>query len=705
MKNQFSYFNNLKLWLQQDGRYPAVLFIIYLICIFIVNPIGDFPLNDDWSYGINAKALTIENKIFFHDWGAMTLIAHTFWGAIFCKIFGFSFTVLRVSTLVLGWGALMACYHFFQEGGMSKKHAFGGTLLLYFNTFFFVNTFTYMTEVPFLCFFLWAAYFSLKSINGKGTYNIIFATFFSIIAILIRQHAILVPLAFFFTYIIKNKLSLKTVIQSVTPLILTYGSMHIFVKWREAKFGLSKNFGKSKQLIENITNGELQQTLEFDIHIFFELWGLFLIPLLLIILIYFWKKTPLFVKIITTFLALIMSYPYSKIYHWGLLGNTFENLQIGPVSLKTFDKTTPPTMSQPDWENFLLIIFIVGVFLLLWILVQTFNILSFLKNKKSEFVNWSSVFAFTAAFGYFLFLILNSFQFDRYTLISFPFLILFLTPSKMDLKIPIVIRFFSILSFGIISIYNILATHDYLEWNRATWKGIDYGINEHQIPPAQLSANFEFRKQNDVKAWIHIGAEGLDYWNNTPQKYAIAFSPICKFNTIKTFPYTRYMPPRTDSIYLLKKEYLENYDTITCNFDTITSDGKHFVTNQEDIILQTNNAVVTNKTHSGKYAVMVNNTQEYGATFTLKNVFPCEKISISTWRYPADADNKMVVAAESGWLQNADRIATKENNGWEKLIQDINIPHDFKGDELSIYFYNPSENKVWFDDLTIIRMK
>jgi hypothetical protein len=193
--------------------FPFYLSIIWLICIILVNPIGDFPLNDDWSYGRNAQVLALENKIFFDDWGAMTLIAHTMWGAFFCKVFGFSFTVLRFSTLVLGWLGLLVSYRFFQEGGMKKNHSFWATVLFAFNPFYFANSFTYMTEVPFMCFLMLAAFFSLKAINDKGQKNIFLAALFSIIATMIRQPGILVPIAFFITYIAKNKLSFKSLIK------------------------------------------------------------------------------------------------------------------------------------------------------------------------------------------------------------------------------------------------------------------------------------------------------------------------------------------------------------------------------------------------------------------------------------------------------------------------------------------------------------
>ena len=167
----------------------------------------------------------------------MTLIAHTIWGAFFCKIFGFSFTALRVSTLIVGWVGLLATFFFFREGGLEKKQAFWATLLIALNPLYLVLSFSYMTDVPFMCFVILSALFFLKFIHGKPNYHLVLATLFSIIATLIRQPGILLPLSFFFIYIIKNKTSLKSVIQSVTPLISTTTILILFTNWRKSNYG------------------------------------------------------------------------------------------------------------------------------------------------------------------------------------------------------------------------------------------------------------------------------------------------------------------------------------------------------------------------------------------------------------------------------------------------------------------------------------
>jgi hypothetical protein len=85
----------------QKQRYQIGLLLFWVLLILIINPIGDFPLNDDWCYGKSVKTLYEEGYLKLYNWGEMTLVGHVFYGYLFTKVFGFSFTVLRCSTLLL----------------------------------------------------------------------------------------------------------------------------------------------------------------------------------------------------------------------------------------------------------------------------------------------------------------------------------------------------------------------------------------------------------------------------------------------------------------------------------------------------------------------------------------------------------------------------------------------------------------------------
>ena len=695
--------------LKKYASYEVYLTLIWLLCILLVNPIGDFPLNDDWSYGLNTRALTLENKIEFHDWGAMTLIAHTMWGALFCKIFGFSFTVLRFSTLLLGWITLLTTFYLFQESKIKEKHAFGLTLLLLFNPFFFSLSFTYMTDVPFLCFVILSAYFFLKTINDKGNYNIIFAIVFSIIATLIRQPGILIPLAFLPVLLIKNKLSLSGIFQSVSPIIATYGSLYFFTVWRKANFGLSESFGSTEDFFQNFLSSRFSYFLSTKASDIFSHWGFCLLPLLILLLVTLLKKVNWKTHLSAFILTIITSYPFWDKWNYDFSGNLFYNFGMGPKTMGKYPNGFIPAnegyFSIEAWNNLKLIAFSSGVCLLFWIWVRGIQTLRFLFKKQSAEINWAVVFAFANVIGYFIFIIANNFIFGRYFFIVLPFLMLIIYPNQEQLTFNKWIKIPAFLSFGILVLFSIGSTKDYLEWNRARWKAIDYSLNEKKIPLENFNGGFEFNGWNNHGNIRPPHWETLYWWTSNHDSYMVAFSNICGYELEKEFPYHRKIPFKEDKILLLKKKLVGPLDTLTCNAEQLTKDGNHFITNKKEVILQNTDARVTDKVHSGKYAVMVHQQKEYAFTFQLKNISPCEKIWVETWKYPQNNAIKGILVFEGKYLHDYISIVENGEEGWVKLGQSFSIPEDAKETEASFFFFNPSNEKVWFDDLTIIRMK
>ena len=135
----------------------------YVILILLVNPAGDFPVNDDWAYARSVLSLVEDGEFHLLDWGAMTLITQVLWGSLWIKLFGFSFEVLRFSTIFLGFIALAGCYFIILCLGKKTWIATTGTLVLMVNPLFLVLSNSFMTDVPFLALSTWSAYFMLRA--------------------------------------------------------------------------------------------------------------------------------------------------------------------------------------------------------------------------------------------------------------------------------------------------------------------------------------------------------------------------------------------------------------------------------------------------------------------------------------------------------------------------------------------------------------
>ena len=115
---------------------------VWIVVALLIDPRGEFPLNDDWAYSAAVKTLLGGGGIRIPGWAGPNLIAQIFWGAIFCLPFGFSFTALRISTLALGLIGVLALYGLLREGDADHGTALFGALLLAFNPLYLgrVNT-------------------------------------------------------------------------------------------------------------------------------------------------------------------------------------------------------------------------------------------------------------------------------------------------------------------------------------------------------------------------------------------------------------------------------------------------------------------------------------------------------------------------------------------------------------------------------------
>ena len=111
----------------------AVLAALWIAAAAIVNPLGDFPLNDDWSYGRTVRRMVEQGEYRPGGWTSMPLLTHALWGTLFCSAGGVSFTVLRFSTLALGLVGVVATYLLLVRLSGSRLLAFTGAFATGFN--------------------------------------------------------------------------------------------------------------------------------------------------------------------------------------------------------------------------------------------------------------------------------------------------------------------------------------------------------------------------------------------------------------------------------------------------------------------------------------------------------------------------------------------------------------------------------------------
>lgn len=162
----------------------------------LVAPWHDVPVIDDWAYAWSVEHLLKTGHLVISDRSSIYPIVQILWGALFARLDGgFSFGILRLSTVVL---AVVGCWALFltlRELGCGQVVSLIGALTLAVYPAYFVLSFTFMTDVPFVALSIVAAYFYVAGVHRERAALLWWGSAFALLAFLVRQVGIVLPVA------------------------------------------------------------------------------------------------------------------------------------------------------------------------------------------------------------------------------------------------------------------------------------------------------------------------------------------------------------------------------------------------------------------------------------------------------------------------------------------------------------------------------
>jgi hypothetical protein len=120
--------------------------------------VAESGVNDDWSYTKTALDLAETGHLKYNGWAAAMVGAQAYWGALFIKLFGFSFLVVRLSTAPLAAGCAALLYLLHRRANLPRNFALFGTLVIALSAVFIPNAASFMTDIPGYFFFLASVY-------------------------------------------------------------------------------------------------------------------------------------------------------------------------------------------------------------------------------------------------------------------------------------------------------------------------------------------------------------------------------------------------------------------------------------------------------------------------------------------------------------------------------------------------------------------
>lgn len=539
----------------------GILFILYLFMIFIANPAGEFPVNDECIYAKIVLYIFQHHSYYVPDICSPVLIMQILWGTLFCLPGGFSFTTLRISTIVLGLAGVFIFYFLLYDFSKNRRISFLAALLLMVNPLFFCLANSFMTDVPFLTMALFAIFFFVKYINNPQYKLLIWATLFSIFASLIRQFGVIIPVAFGICEAILQKKDLLIRIKYFIPAILSVAMLEIALLWLKYLGSSPVIDTLSSSFLDVFSNYEFW-TYEFFYRsqnvLFYS--GLSFFPLLLFLKLPSFKGINLFLLIILIALLTILSFAFIYFYNqfpdMKFPGNYILNNAIGP---RTLDDNTND--SSGFFSSFTLkIVYTLGDAGAILLLIHfTGLFLKFIKHVKKPLVFISAfsskkIFIALCTAGYLFMFLMPLEHYDRYMLPLFTLICLLILTgirNKLFINLPAVL--FSIVFIFLLAIYSTHGTHDYFSWNRARWQAVDFLTKERNISIHDIDGGYE------VNVWLAGMGRHPDIhkkWASVESdEYMISSGKIEGCRTMKKFNYQNYNPLGIRSIFALHTDF------------------------------------------------------------------------------------------------------------------------------------------------------
>jgi Dolichyl-phosphate-mannose-protein mannosyltransferase len=132
---------------------------IVAAALISVWPFANIGYGDDTAYAGVSFMLGRTGHLIYNGWESAFLIFHAYWGALFIRLFGFSFVCLRASTFPFALGSVGLCYLLVRRAGLQARTAVLVTLLFGLSPLFLPVAVSFMTDVPAM-FFMFASLYA-----------------------------------------------------------------------------------------------------------------------------------------------------------------------------------------------------------------------------------------------------------------------------------------------------------------------------------------------------------------------------------------------------------------------------------------------------------------------------------------------------------------------------------------------------------------
>ena len=547
------------------ARDLLLLALLWAGSLCLVNPLGNFPLNDDWSFGTAVKHLLEKGEFRPTGWTSMPLISQTLWGALFCLPAGFSFTALRFSTLFMSLGGVLAVYLLVRQAHPSRPMALLIALSVAFNPLYFALANTFMTDSFFTALMVMSAICFRSNLRTGSDMDLLGGTSLALAATLCRQLGVAVPLAYGICVVCRDGLRGKVVLRAMAPVGVCALALVALQHWLRVSGRLPALYSvQNDNLLSYFTDpiglaiGLPTRCLTALLYL-----GWFSLPVLLLVhpSVATLRRHPRSFHIAACAgglffvgAGLVLTFGRGPM---PFAGNVLLPQGIGPLMLRDTQLLGLPHV-RPLWPGFWYAVTAASlcggamlVASIAWLAADDQRPpLSVLLSTDR---NYSGFFLLCAALYLLPILVIGGW--DRYYLPALPFLLAgaVARASAMEQRLARFKAGLAGLLLICLSGFSVLATRDYLAWNRVRWQALNELTSRPGVSAEQIDGGFEFNGYYLYDPLYKPQKDKSGWWVRD-DAFLLSFGEMAGWRSVKEYRYHHWLPSYEGRVLVLQKE-------------------------------------------------------------------------------------------------------------------------------------------------------
>ncbi|MBI1836258.1 MAG: glycosyltransferase family 39 protein [Flavobacteriia bacterium] len=524
------------------------IFFVFIAVELFINPTGNYPLNDDWAYAKTIKYYLDTNHIKISNFIAVPFLTQLIFGVFTCKIFGFSFFVLRLITLFISFCTIAAINEIFKEFSFKPPLRFLLLIFLLLNPIFLYLSNTFLPDIYIVFFSVLAVFFMIKYWKTDNYLFFILFIISSVSVTLTRQIGVTIPFAFFIGEIIQGNKNFKLILLALLPFFITISSLLCYQYFATIHHVLPSNYNlQIETLFRQLKTNPFKLIVTTIYYLLTSCMclGLMLFPFVLAnfkkhILFFCYRKS-IFLLLLIGIFVLVKVLIFHKFLPF--VGNVFHDKGIGPIIM---------TGNELETEIPLYLQFFYGLLSCLGLISFCLVVQSCYRFFKPN--NCKSQRNFILFFGilapiYLLIVSLN-YANDRYLVFILPLLLIcYLISGHTQIKLLLFGTIFIPLSFYVIvSISNNFKIHN------CRWKAISILRNELNIPVSKIDGGFEFNAYFLEEEGVYNPTHQGRWWWIKEDTYVVSTKAYKKgFLPVKKLQTGVFLSSNYKALYILRK--------------------------------------------------------------------------------------------------------------------------------------------------------